>query len=31
MPRKKTYETHVIQNPLLPFVFHPSKYGAQSI
>ena len=31
MPRRKTYETHVIKNPLLPFVFHPSKYGAQSI
>ena len=31
MPRRKTYETHVIKNPLLPFVFHPSTNGAQSI
>ena len=29
--RKKTFETHIIKDPLLPFVFHPSKYGAQSI
>ncbi len=31
MPRKKTYETHIMKNPLLPFVFHPSTNGAQNI